>query len=1011
MASTQKECVDAAIAAAHDEIMRSLVDADAERGAATPTIEQHLQRCGFLDTRSAAVLRSLCRRLFSADVDAGDIGTLVCACATTPSPDDAIRNLDRLVEQAGTPGVFVNTVALAPPLLQMVTTVFGASQYMSDIIVRNPGHVYWLMEKSTWDTPDTKEHYGKWLDRETELFQTLEPQLAAVHRTRRQALLKIGISDLLGDATIEETTRALSSLADAIAEKVLRLIVAANDDHLTEPDGFAVVAMGKLGGAELNYSSDIDLIFVCIDADDDQINYYTRLARRFTEAMSEATPEGYLYRVDLRLRPDGKSGPIVNSETALRIYYENRGRPWEFQALLKARVVAGDADLGNRVLDTLHKLVYSTSLSYSPLKHIASMRDRISSNIPVHEREFNIKLMAGGIRDVEFVVQALQLMHAGKHADVRSASTLPALSALQENEFVEGWAADNLAQAYRFFRLIEHRLQMMHQIKTHTVPESSTEIALLAKRVSCGPLGSYTTQEFLDTLSRYLGSVRAFADNFFGDASTDPHMMLLLLPSDDPRAIEQMRRYGVGDARRSLRALHAMAYGSFPRLLNRSARSAFETLLPHLLADVSAMPDPDLAFVGLAQLSAACKSESAFYHRLSDSDAARDLVVATTGLSSYLTRALSTQIDVLDDFLRPPDELAFQTQFQQLPEWDRFDMKIARAGGKLADQRCARQRAWFDRTRLREFAAAYGRKLQSPLGGENRTWVATRQIIAAFNSAMEGVKGVAVFALGSYAAAEARMRSDLDLIVVTDGIDLPDITSRVQVINRWFTDGRVLKLDFRLRGEGASAPLVQDLSFYKNYFGARLSPWERVALSKCRAWWGDNSLREQFENELRTVVAHAFTNEEIRSLVETRHRIESLAPKQFTVWDTKQSVGARYDIEYLTAIGMAQCAKNDDDFFGLPTSSCLERIHNGGFITEEERNVCRDAFELYARIDYLMELQEITTPTSAEKNSYLSRYLDRAFELFDIPATHGVATLLENTKSNVRRCFDRVLNS
>jgi len=1010
MASNQKEHVDAAIAAAHDEIMRSLVDAGSGRGDATPAIEEHLKRCGFIDAGSTTVLRSLCGRLFSVGIDPVEIAALVFACIATPSPDDAMRNLDRLLEQTGSPAVFVDTVVHAPPLLEMIATVFGASQYMADIIVRNPGHVYWLMEKSTWDAPDTTQHFSDWLNRETELFRTLESQLGAVHRTHRQALLKIGIRDLLGEKSIQETTQALSNLADAIADKVLRLLITANDDDLTEPDGFAVIAMGKLGGAELNYSSDIDLVYVCDDADDDRMTYFTNLARRFTEAMSDATPEGYLYRVDLRLRPDGQSGPVVNSQTALRIYYENRGRPWEFQALLKARVIAGDADLGERTLVTLQKLVYSTTLSYSPLDHIAGMRDRISGNIPTHERGFNIKLMAGGIRDVEFVVQALQLMHAGGHKTVRTGTTLRALSALREAGLIEDWAADNLDQAYRFFRLIEHRLQMMHQIKTHNVPESNDELALLARRVSCGPLGTCTTREFLDILSRYIGSVRAFADRFFGDASTDAHMMLLLLPSDDPRAIEEMSRYGVQDVPRALRALHAMAYGSFPRLLDRSVRSAFESLLPQLLQSVSTLPNPDLAFIGLAQLSAACKNEAAFYRRLSSADGARDLIVAMTGLSSYLTRALSTQMELLDEFLLPPDTVAFKTQFEQIPEWDRFDASIARAGGKAAEQRCARQRAWFDRTRLREFAAVYGRKMRAPLAGEGRSWVATRQLAAAFDSAMENDVGVSVFALGSYAVNEARMTSDLDLIVVADSVDLPDITSRVQLINRSFTDGRVLKLDFRLRGEGASSPLVQDLSFYETYFAGRLSLWERIALSKCHAWWGDKDLRVKFGGALRAAVAKPFTAEEIASLVRTRQQIEMLAPKNFTVWDTKRSAGARYDIEYLTAIGMAQCAADEDHFFGLSTPERISRIHAGGFITAEERDACQDAFELYALVDYLMELQELTTPASAQKAAALSRYLDRAFAFFEIPASDGVESLLGETKARIRSCFKRALS-
>jgi glutamine synthetase adenylyltransferase len=268
--------------------------------------------------------------------------------------------------------------------------------------------------------------------------------------------------------------------------------------------------------------------------------------------------------------------------------------------------------------------------------------------------------------------------------------------------------------------------------------------------------------------------------------------------------------------------------------------------------------------------------------------------------------------------------------------------------------------------------------------------------------------GIAVFALGSYAVDEPRMSSDLDLVVVTDGADVPAVTTAVQLINRWFTDGNVLKLDFRLRGEGASAPLVQEVSFYRDYFARRVSLWERVALSKCRAWWGDERTQAAFLEALRTVVAAPFTPDQVAQLASVRTRVEGLAPKRFPVWETKRSAGARYDIEYLTAIGLAS-SDADDDFFALTTRERLQRLADEGILEPAERDACLSALDTFGLVEYLMELQSLSHPTSKARHETLGRYLDRCCRFLDVPAPDGVGSLLDGTRANVRRVYERVI--
>ncbi len=994
----------------HEQMMRSLVDAPApERAPQRPPLEARLAECGFDGSVAvASSFRGACTRMLANGASDDDAVEIVEACLRSASPDAALRNLERYLESTS-PSVFVRTMLAARPVLHLVATVFGTSQHLSDILIRQPGFVYWLMEQRTWDSADDVASYEAWLDRETETFRTVEGKLNAVRRTHRQALLKIGALDLVGAAPVEEVTRRLSDLADACARVVLEIVFDETAVDDTHPRGLAIVAMGKLGGRELNYSSDIDLIFACDDADEDTMQFYTKVARRFTDAINALTEEGYLYRVDLRLRPDGKAGPLVNSESALRVYYENRGRPWEFQALLKARTIAGDTTLGGRVIEMLGKLIFNPALPYSPLEAVGAMRDQIKDNLSSSQRGYNIKLMAGGIRDIEFVAQAIQLMHGHRLPEIRTTHTLSALAHIRRLDLLKHWDVDNLAAAYRYFRLVEHRLQMMHQFQTHTLPDSDAEVVLLARRVSTGPLGSYTTESFVETLSKHLNNVRTFADSFFAGEAVHPHSVLLMLPEDHERALSVLSHYGVRDVPRAMRTLHAMAYGSFPRFLDRRARAAFETLLPNLLEDVAATGDPDQTLVHVAQIAATERSEAAFYKMLVDSPAARKLIIAVAGMSSLLTRELCAQIATLDALLEHGDRV--DETLTTIAEWERFSARDAAKRGIAAEERRMRQREWFERLRLRTFAECvrrgFGPGPHGATGELARAAAARLQLIAAFDEMIREREHVAVFALGSYAVGEPRITSDVDLLVVADGVDLPDLTQRLQVVNQWFSDGRILKLDFRLRAEGASSPLVQDITFYEEYFRSRASLWEQVAFAKCAPWWGSEDVRRRFQRLLRSFAAKAFTRDEVAQLLEMRKRVETLAPEKFVEWETKRSAGGRYDIEYLTAIGLADGAKDRLDYFTMTTRERIGALVEIGFVSEASAATLRDALDVFGLVEHLMDLQEMTHPASEERADYLASYADRTLEFLGWP--HGSARArVADAKAAVRGRFERM---
>ena len=956
------------------------------------------------DPGAAPVIEALAATLLDVrahpDAVENELADLLAGCAQAAVAGEALRGLVRLA-----------AVRDAPPLRETLLSIFGASRYLTDILVRNPGLAAWLMEARTWHAALDADAMRTNLTDAVVPFRSVDARLDALRRAHRRLLLLVGARDLVEHDAVEDTARRLADLAQAAVACALDVVLESMADSRPARAGaFSVIALGKLGGRELNYSSDIDLVYVCEDGDDDALAWHTRVARRLTDALSRATAEGYLYRVDLRLRPDGVSGPIVAGESAMRLYYERRARPWEFQAMLKARVIAGDAGPGRRLLDAIARMTFSTSLSYSPVDAIASMRAQIRDALTPDPRGFDIKLMEGGIRDVEFVVQTLQLVHGGSREALRVPGTLEALDGIEREGLLPHWQVENLAAAYRFFRLVEHRLQMMHQIRTHTVPTDAAGIEALAARVSSGPLGRYDGASFVRALAGHLGNVRAIAEAFFEGADVHPHTALLMLTADDDRVDRILAGYGIREPRRAIGTLHAMAYGTFPRLLDRDARRAFEGALPHVLEAVAPTGDPDRTLVHLAAIAAAGRSEAAFYRRFVDDEAARDFVVAVAALSSRLTRALCRHVDLVDALPAAAAAEGFAAQFRALPDDVRYDPGLAARGGDEARRRREHQQAWFERAALQVFATQWQRRFSARVGGASRALVAARQVAAALDATLPA-RGVAVFALGSYATEDARPSSDLDLVVVTDGVDAAEVARGVQAINRWFGEGGMLRIDFRLRGEGAGAPLAQDLSFYRDYFERRLATWERVALMRCRPWWGDRDVQRAFLDLVHDAVFRPFDAADLATLVDVRRRLEATSPRRYRVWDTRRAPGGRYDVEYVTAVGLAACPPDD---VPVPTAlSMPERLRHLArrrLLSSDEFATLTAAFELYQRVELLMDLQETAHPRSAERHAWLRRYLDRTFAWLGAEVPGGVEQALERTRGAVRHVYQRVLS-
>ncbi|MBY0373743.1 MAG: glutamine-synthetase adenylyltransferase, partial [Bryobacteraceae bacterium] len=341
------------------------------------------------------------------------------------------------------------------------------------------------------------------------LEASLGDQLTAVDLAafRRRQLLRIAIRDLLGYATLAETTAEISAVADAILEVTLRRVYQRLRQSIAPVTGFAVISLGKLGAQELNYSSDIDLMFLY--EGDHTAESARKLATEFTALLSAYTAEGVCYRVDLRLRPDGKLGEVALPLEAALHYYRTRARDWELQMLIKGRCSAGDPDLARRFFEAVDPLTYSTTLDFSAVEAVSETRMRIQEKARARQKNpsaIDVKLTPGGIRDIEFLVQCLQRLHGGREASLRHGGTLPALAKLRDQELLSPNEYGTLTQAYHFLRQIEHRLQLEHDQQTHTLPESSAELERLAHRLG------HTASDLLAELNTHLAEVQRLYD-------------------------------------------------------------------------------------------------------------------------------------------------------------------------------------------------------------------------------------------------------------------------------------------------------------------------------------------------------------------------------------------------------------------------------------------------------------------------------------------------------------------
>ncbi len=828
---------------------------DLERRA---TETGRLARLGFLDAAGAARLLDA-RALAPVAETPHALGAL----AASADPDAALTGLARLVEAA--PAV-AGRLAADAALLARLASVLGVSTALGEHLVRHPDDLA-LLAGSRLAAPPREQLRRELLSavgadcsaRVPVAASVGPPALDALRVAYRRRLLHLAARDVAGEGDLQEVGAELADLAGATLEAALAVARAGLPAN-APPCRLAVIGMGKTGGRELNYVSDVDVIFVAepeaAHPGDESpaeeagaLRTAAVLAAALMRVCSTVTAEGVIWEVDAALRPEGKAGPLVRTLASHVAYYERWAKTWEFQALLKARPVAGDHDLGESYVAAVAPLVWQAAHRPHFVEDVQVMRRRVEATVPSRDGERELKLGRGGLRDVEFAVQLLQLVHGRTDETLRSGNTLQALAALAHGGYVGRDDAAALTAAYAFLRTLEHRIQLHRLRRTHLLPEAPAELRRLGRSLGCG---ADPVAELTDQWRRHAREVRRLHEKLFyrpllaavarlspGDARLSP-----------AAARARLEALGYRDPAGALRHLEALTSG-----VSRGA-AIQRTLLPVLLGWFADAPDPDGGLLAFREVSDALGATHWYLRLLRDEGAAAERMAAVLASSRYAA----------DLLLRAPEAVALLGNEKDLQPRPRPALvaEVVTAAGRQDDpaQAAAVARALRRRELFRTAAADVLGLLDPDAVGPALTDIAATTVAGALDAAQRSVSAarggpvparLAVVAMGRFGGHELGYASDADVLFVCADTEDPAVLqaalSVAQELRRILAlpaPDPPLLIDADLRPEGRQGPLVRTLSSYAAYYARWSHVWESQALLRADPVAGDEELGRRF---------------------------------------------------------------------------------------------------------------------------------------------------------------------
>jgi [glutamine synthetase] adenylyltransferase / [glutamine synthetase]-adenylyl-L-tyrosine phosphorylase len=958
-------------------------------------------------------------------------GPLAYSAIALPPPydrDTAARLWGELCQSGADMAVFER----ARPLLD---AVFGASPFLREFLLRDLD----FAAKAVAAPPDALlDDVSRTLTEAAAAAASEKDLKQIIRRARMKAALVIALADLAGVWSLSRVTEALTAFAEtALAATVDWLLAEARRTGKLlgkgQGSGYTVLAMGKFGARELNYSSDIDLIVLFdpgapLAADTEPATFFVRLTKRLVTILQDMNEDGYGFRVDLRLRPDPRATQIAISIEAAAIYYENMGQNWERAAMIKARAVAGDIALGEEFLARLVPYVWRKYLDFAAIADVQSLKRQIHAvkgHGEIAVLGHNLKLGRGGIREIEFFVQTQQLIAGGRNPKLRGRETVAMLDALAEAQWITPDAARELKEAYAFLRRIEHRIQMIADEQTHTLPDERPAFESLA-RFSGFASGDAFEAELRRTFELVQGHYAALFKDA-EDLGTEKGSLVFTGGEDDPETIETLKGLGFKRASEVAAMIRSWHFGRFPATRSARARERLTEIMPALLTALGDTGDADQAFIAFDRFLAGLPTGVQLFSLLKSNPKLLDLLATILGSAPRLAGELSHRPKVLDavldpGFFGPPPKAAEIARLiaAAVPDETPLDEVIDRVR-VVAKEQAFRVgvRILAESVSAAEAGISFSDLADIVLA---RLHKAVSEDMTAKHGTVPGGRS-AVMAMGKLGGREMTAGSDLDLVLVYDFADGAAMSDgkRPLSANQYFTrltqrliaaltaptaEGVLYEVDMRLRPSGSKGPVATSLDSFRAYHAGDAWTWERLALTRARIITGDAGLTEELEEAIRSAIAAP--RDAARTIADVL-AMRALMVKENPPtgpWDIKRSRGGLIDVEFIAQTLMIIHAASHPEVLHQATLPALARLASARLISSVEAKTLQDAGALYQRLTQILRLSVTGAYVPATAPAGLNRLVSNACTAPDIASAEA---LLSDTRTSVSRLFSELI--
>src|SRR5262245_39535627 len=929
--------------------------------------------------------------------------------------------------------------AARPTVNTLMESIAESSPYLWELAAWEPRRLLRLLNA------DPDQHLFALLNEHGRAIASCKDEAEAMRllrRMKREAALLIALTDIGGVWPVMRASRALTDLADTAVDAVSRFCLAdvVRSGRLVPKDksrpqvgsGYVVLAMGKMGAFELNYSSDIDLIVLydlaapALPKDAEPSTLFVRITQRLVKLLQERTPDGYVFRTDLRLRPDPASTAIAISTEAAVSYYESVGQNWERAAMIKARPCAGDITAGEAILHDIAPFVWRKYLDFAAVADVHAMKRQIDAyrgHAEIAVEGHNIKLGRGGIREIEFFVQTQQLIAGGRNPALRDRDTLTALDKLWEDKWIDEGARDAMKAAYCFLRTVEHRLQMVNDEQTQALPADRVEMEHFARF-----MGFANREAFAKVLLGHLDKVQHYYARLFEKQKhVDRPVLVFPVEANDHKTLDRLSELGFRAPLEASSIIRQWLGGTYRSLKSEAARAHLETLVPALLEHVSRTDNPSATLVLFDHFLANLHGPARLLPLLRQNPDLIALIVLVLGIAPRLGDTLARHPHVMDALIDPsffgalPDEAELRGRFDAALAQSRYHedlLERIRMFG-LQYMFLIGVRILSGTVTARQAGEAFARLADAVIRAVHSS------VSVNFARAHGHMRGeeTAILALGKLGGYEMTASSDLDLILIYDFDDrYPEsggtrplygaqyfarLTQRlINTLTAQTNYGALYQVDMRLRPSGRAGPLATQLDGFSAYQESEAWTWEHMALTRARVVSASTAFKLKIENVIRAILRRPRDTELIAGdVVEMRAAIAK-EKGDSDRWDLKYVAGGLIDIEFIAQYLQLIHAYRLPDILDTSTARVLDKAWALRVLNAEDAEILRPAVQLYHDLTQIVRLCLPTRFDPKTAGTGLLRLLARAADVPDFATLDATVT---DMQLKVRQSFVRIL--